>query len=121
MSKFEVGERVAIYGGEVWFKENTYYNGAKGTVEEVMAEPGVYLVVKLDDCGEHRKKPLMVQVHPKQCRRLKKWERRRYWIKQVPRLNNYRYWETLVSDDPGCLEQPDFGEAVEVEVVRKRK
>lgn len=70
MSKFKVEDRVTVYG---WIKMPdrqvpTYLRGSKGTIVDA------YLV---DEIKVFFDDGLAVQVHPKQCRFLKKKERRR--------------------------------------------
>lgn len=71
--KFEKGERCAVYGS---VKDNhrniLYLRGARCEVVEVIASDE--LLVKADVDG------WKYSVHPKQCRRLKRRERRRVWI-----------------------------------------
>ena len=69
MSKFKVGDRVAVYGTI----PNHYLSGHKGTVFDPR-ENGPGIQVKLDG-GD-----VVYYVHPKQCRKLRKKERRKVFI-----------------------------------------
>lgn len=77
MSKFKVGDRVAIYGTVATYSEKNksteYLRGDKGTVQIVYSNPEDELTVKM----ESRE----ISAHPKQCRKLMKKERKRLWIK----------------------------------------
>lgn len=76
MSKFKEGDRVAFYGG---------FGRLTGTVSNAELDcVGMFTVI-----GEGGTK---FNVHPKQCRKLKKKERRRVWIwRGVERSNTYEF------------------------------
>lgn len=81
--KFKVGDRVAVYGsvspsagGSVAF-----VGGARGTVYTVQSNGA--LEIELDERPENfaKNEDLIVDgIHPKQCRRLVKKERKRVWV-----------------------------------------
>lgn len=77
---FKVGDRVAVYGfGNIGPGKTPYYlRGSRGIVVEVLDYDELDVAV-----GE-----FTYNVHPKQCRRLVKRERREYWI-AVPSADGY--------------------------------
>jgi hypothetical protein len=71
-SKFKIGDRVAVYGyvriAGAMSVSCPYLRGKRGVIDTVMSRDE--LLVDLDD-------GTTLNIHPKQCRRLVKPERRR--------------------------------------------
>ena len=76
MSKFKVGDRVAVYGNTGNKGPNfTYARGQRGVVEDIVSEDEE-INVRLDEWTGDR----IVGVHPKQCRKLKPKKQREIWV-----------------------------------------
>lgn len=101
MSKFKVGDRVAIYNGTRRVDKVQFITLTGG-------------IVTFEG-------PSGMAYHPKQCRRLKPKKRREIWVKKPIPGGNYKYWETLVSNDPECMKEDDFKHAVRFIEARKEK
>jgi hypothetical protein len=75
-NKFKVGDRVAAYGyariAGALSMSCPYLHGKRGVVKAVVSQDEI--LVSLAD-------GTIFNIHPKQCRRLKKRERRRVWIR----------------------------------------
>lgn len=73
--KFQVGDRVSVYGPDSSGGFCWCHDGDSGTVHAIHVGVVNSVEVKLDNFSE------LIWVHPKQCRRLKKKPaRRRVWI-----------------------------------------
>lgn len=70
--KFNVGDRVNVYGRVEVSGGLYFHNPERGTVVHVVS--GTELDVALDATGAQH------AAHPKQCRKLKKKEKRRIWL-----------------------------------------
>lgn len=82
MSKLEVGQRVVVYGW-VQMHHQPYRPrcGGAATVVWVSASTGdIHVKFDAGPSGQVGDDDTHYQVHPKQCRRLKKKERRRVWV-----------------------------------------
>lgn len=111
MSKFHVGDRVAVYG-PAWSP------GHEGRMVSHKAE----VVAVIDACTLHIRPAdgKLYFVHPKQCRRLKKRERRRVWVGQIRVITpkqDLRFMEarfTEPSDYEGTADGKPWIEFIEV-------
>lgn len=107
--KYKVGDRVAVYGTvpcELNKYSNAYKRGAKATVTNVHADDEIEVETIYGK----------TVCHPKQCRRLKKKERRRVWV----------FPPHLESDSPHMVAAngpvySDEGAWIEFVEVKKRK
>lgn len=117
MSKFQVGDRVKVYGH--WGAQ--YLIGSKGTIKKIeLNNPfkAPHVAVKLDIEIDCLRDDGTIWVHPKQCRKLVKKERRRVWINMyghsaIAHLSEAR---AIVDAAPYVQER-----AVEFVEVRKKK
>lgn len=127
-SKFKVGDRVRVYG---WFSPEVggggdYLDGAKGEIIEY-SEVNMWLRIFLDEpISEHvgltlNERRTIADVHPKQCRRLVKKERRRIWVSEfsLTQVSSVGPYSCFVY--PSRPESDASNPGVEFVEVRKRK
>jgi hypothetical protein len=106
--KFKVGDRVSVYGHS---KKGCKLNGFYGQVRAV-DQPGTGWLEVYWDCDDWE--PRVEWVHEKQCRRLKKKERRRCWLN--PALFGFG---AIPADEVGFSVTPAKGFYEFIEVKRK--
>lgn len=104
MSKFKVGTRVSMYHGE---------ERETGTIKQINENGSLYIQV---DGQDPRDESL---YHQKQCRLLKKKERRRFWINTCSlKYINHRAFNSKLAADDFAEDRLDCIEVIEV---RKNK
>lgn len=104
MNKFKIGDRVAVYGHVADAgKYRGYIRGYKAVVTCTIASDEI--VIKFDGDGSE------VEIHPKQCRKLKVKKLRHVWVRFNPNNKEEVSW---------CDNAP-YDDGVEFVEVRKKK
>jgi hypothetical protein len=111
MNKFKVGDRVAVYDG------GHRYEGNILEFSQVIGASSPYDCVVIRRVANGK----TMSVHPKQCRRLGKKERRRVWMPQLNVDDMFKYPE--YKDYTAILykEKREGQSLVEFIEVRKKK
>lgn len=83
--KFKVGDRVAVYGPRITMNA-TAFGSCQDVVYGAITADGKFPTIKsdLDDCEYY--------FHPKQCRLLKRKERKRVWVDPDYLIPNQPYF-----------------------------
>lgn len=111
MTTFKVGDRVAVYGATQTGYSGVVFERKTGTIKEIEPARGAWFNVLLDGAKQ------TYTFHPKQCRLVKKKERRRMWISEMHLEHHLK-----VGDPTYAYSYPDLvTEPVEFVEVRKKK
>lgn len=98
MSKFKVGDRVAVYGN-IRNSSGYYVRGAYASVHAITAADEIEIIPDDNSYPERR-----FTVHPKQCRRLVKKERRRVWVSLGSLYRSGDSMPVFFEQQAGCRE-----------------
>lgn len=106
--KFQVGDRIAIYGPQARGGDGKVVGSVMDRVTGVVTSYQDYLLQFIDDSGGGCE----YEVHPRQCRRLIKKKRRRVWIPPWVLKNNSGAGEFIQTIPPLDLSFVEFIEVL---------